>query len=419
MKNKMRIFVVQPMNGGGLVHFDYQLCNALAAAGADVTLITGTEYELASMPHNFMVLKILKLWKSFDEHPASADLNPLRRGIGKLFRIMRRVVRGVRVLYAWISLTIYLFRAKPDWIQFTRLEYPFEALFISFLKRSARVGLSQICHEFEGREQSNFLSKVIYSLDVHAYRSFSKIFFLSEDSRTRFLSIFHSVNEASTVSIPHGNSEWLIDIQSPVQDIDFRSRYGILEHEQVLLFFGLLSPSKGVEDLIEAFSLALQSCDAKLVIAGYPTKFINALHIKNLLDTFGIADKVVMDLRYIPLNEIGALMELATAVVYPYRSSTQSGSLQVAYTFGKPVIATAVGGLPEVVEDGKSGFIVHPYSAVDLAEKISIVINNPLLAAEMGTYARNLSITRFNWNSIARQMLDEYEAFSAMKIEAG
>lgn len=405
----MRIVVVQPMNGGGLVHFDYQLCNALANAGADVTLITGTEYELASMPHNFTVLKMLKLWKSFDDRAASADLNLVRRSIGKVFRNMRRVVRGVRVFSAWISLTMYLFRSKPDWIQFTRLEFPFESFFISLLKRSASIGLSQICHEFEGREKNGFFSRLLYRLDVRAYRSFSKIFFLSEDSRIRFLSLFQSVNKNVAISIPHGNSEWLTGIQSPVQEVDFRSRYGILEQERVLLFFGLLSPSKGVEDLIEAFSLASRSCDAKLVIAGYPTKFVNAAHMKHLLETFGIADKVIMDLRYIPLNEIGALMELATAVVYPYRSSTQSGSLQVAYTFGKPVIATAVGGLPEVVEDGKSGFLVQPHSITDLAEKISSVMNDPSLAAEMGRYAHHLSVTRFNWDSIASQMLGQYK----------
>ena len=409
MKDKMRIVIVQPMNGGGLVHFDYQLCNALANAGADVTLITGTEYELASMPHSFTVLKMLKLWKSFDDHPASADLNLIRRSFGKLFRNMRRVVRGVRVFSAWISLTLYLFRSKPDLIQFTRLEYPFESFFILLLKRSASVGLSQICHEFEGREQIGFFSSFLYQLDVRAYRSFSKIFFLSEDSRTRFLSLFNSVNERSAISIPHGNSGWLTGIQSPVQEVNLHSRYGVLEHERVLLFFGLLAPSKGVEDLIEAFSLALQSCDARLVIAGYPTKFINAGRIKHLLDTFGIADKVILDLRYIPLDEIGALMDLATAVVYPYRSSTQSGSLQVAYTFGKPVIATAVGGLPEVVEDGKSGFLVHPNSAMDLAEKISVIMNNPLLAEEMGKYAHHLSVTRFNWDAIAEQMLNQYK----------
>lgn len=408
----MRIVVVQPMNGGGLVHFDYQLCNALASAGADVTLITGTEYELSSMPHNFTVLKMLKLWKSFDEHPASADLNLIRRSISKLYRNMRRVVRGVRVLSAWISLTRYLFKSKPDWIQFTRFEYPFEAFFVLLLKRSASVGLSQMCHEFESRERAGFFSRFLYRLDARAYRSFSKIFFLSEDSRTRFLSLFHSVNKDAAISIPHGNSEWLTGIQAAVQDVNLRSRYGLMEQERVILFFGLLAPSKGVEDLIEAFSLAVHSCDAKLVIAGYPTKFVSAAQIKHLLNDFGIADKVILDLRYVPLNEIGALMDLATVVVYPYRSSTQSGSLQAAYTFGKPVIATAVGGLPEVVDDGKSGFLVQPHSATDLAEKISLVINDPTLAAEMGRYARHLSVTRFNWDSIAVQMLDQYKDLS-------
>lgn len=405
----MRIFVVQPMNGGGLVHFDYQLCNALANAGADVTLITGTEYELASMPHKFTVLKMLKLWKSFDEHPASADLNVVRRSINKFFRNMRRVVRGVRAFSAWISLTIYLFKAKPDWIQFTRLEHSFEVFFILLLKRSASIGLSQICHEFEGREQTGFFSRLMHRLDARAYRSFSKIFFLSKDSQDRFLSIFHSVSKDVTLAIPHGNSEWLTGIQSPSHEVDFRSRYGVSENERVLLFFGLLAPSKGVEDLLEAFSLAVRTCDAKLVIAGYPTKLINASRIKSLLNSFGIVEKVILDLRYIPLNEIGALMELATAVVYPYRSSTQSGSLQVSYTFGKPVIATAVGGLPEVVEDGKSGFLVQPQSAEDLAEKISVIMNDPLLAAKMGIYARQLSLSRFNWDSIALQMLDQYK----------
>lgn len=101
-------------------------------------------------------------------------------------------------------------------------------------------------------------------------------------------------------------------------------------------------------------------------------------------------------------------MELATVVVYPYHSSTQSGSLQTAYTFGKPVIATMVGGLPEVVEDGKSGFLVPAHSPNDLAEKISIFVNDRALAEEMGRYARRLSTTRFNWNAIAQEILTIY-----------
>lgn len=396
------------MNGGGLIHFDYQLCTALARAGADVTLVTGTDYELASLPHNFKAMKMLKLWKGFADHPVSAELNFLRRSIGKIFWNMRRVVRGARMLMAWVKLTFFLLRLKPDLVQFSRLEYPFESFFISLLKRGGFV-LSQICHEFEEREAGGVLSNILHKLDLKAYLSFSAIFFLSDDSRRRFFLIHPIVNTNLSYSIPHGNSEWLLDIQDPPEVVNLRDRYGIKVDERVILFFGLLAPSKGVEDLIKGFKLAIKSCTAKLVIAGYPTKHVDAAKINSLVSSYGIEESVILDLRYVPLNELGALMDLATVVVYPYRSSTQSGSLQTAYTFGKPVIATNVGGLPEVVEDGKSGFLIPAGSPAALAEKISMVMNKPVMAAEMGQYARMLSITRFGWDSIARKMMDVYD----------
>jgi D-inositol-3-phosphate glycosyltransferase len=176
-----------------------------------------------------------------------------------------------------------------------------------------------------------------------------------------------------------------------------------------VLFFGLLAPSKGIDDLIEAFALVRQSCDAKLLIAGYPTKHINIDELKKKIAALDLTDHVFLDLRYIPLEEVGALMGLATVAVYPYRSSTQSGALQVAYTFGRPVIATAVGGLPEAVEEGRSGFLVPVESPNDLANKIMLLINHPELTKVMGTYARHLSETRFSWRSVARQIVKVYD----------
>ena len=53
MENKLRLVLVEPNGSGGLIHYTYQLCTALADEGMDVTLITGKEYELAHLPHNF------------------------------------------------------------------------------------------------------------------------------------------------------------------------------------------------------------------------------------------------------------------------------------------------------------------------------------------------------------------------------
>jgi glycosyltransferase involved in cell wall biosynthesis len=123
----------------------------------------------------------------------------------------------------------------------------------------------------------------------------------------------------------------------------------------------------------------------------------------------GLTEHVALDLRYIPLEDVGALMSLASVAVYPYRSSTQSGALQVAYTFGRPVIATRVGGLPEAVEPGRSGFLVPACSPDELAEQILKIVTNPQLAHVMGEYARHLSETRFSWRSVAKQMVQVYE----------
>jgi glycosyltransferase involved in cell wall biosynthesis len=115
-----------------------------------------------------------------------------------------------------------------------------------------------------------------------------------------------------------------------------------------------------------------------------------------------------MDAHYLPMEEVAPLMEMATVVIYPYLNSTQSGALQVAYTFGKPVIATNVGGLPEAVEAGKSGFLVPPSTPDELAQAILKIINDPSLAQEMGIYAKYLSDTKFSWKSIAREILSIY-----------
>lgn len=403
---KLHIIVVEPINSGGLLHFSYQLCNALSKNGAEVELITGTDYELDSMPHHFKVQKILKLWNAFEDRSADVKYNFLQRAIANFVRRIRRIPRAGRAVWAWIVITNYILHAKPDWVLLSVLEYPFQSLFIHFLKLRG-FSLSQMCHEFEEREKKK--NEFLYQLNSLGYNSFSKIFFLSDDAQNRFLKLFPFINREKAASIPHGNSEWLLGIQSQSKKDTLRKKYKINKDEKAIVFFGLLSPSKGVEDLIEGFSIALKSCDAKLVIAGYPTKYINAATLNSLITRLNIFEKTILDLQYLPLDEIGALMDLATVVVYPYLSSTQSGALQVAYTFGKPVIATKVGGLPEVVENGKSGFLVAPNAPQEIAEKIVFMVNNPNEAPKMGEYAKHLSETRFDWKIVAKKILEAYQ----------
>ena len=83
-----------------------------------------------------------------------------------------------------------------------------------------------------------------------------------------------------------------------------------------------------------------------------------------------IKEKIEIHDGYIPDKEVEKFFAASDLVVLPYESATQSGIVQISYGFDKPVIATDVGGLPEVVIDNKTGYIVPPKDPEKLAEKI-------------------------------------------------
>lgn len=405
----LRLFVVEPLATGGMIHYAYQLCTALAEEGADVTLVTEQGYEPAGMPHNFRVVPLLHLWPSYDQAPA-----------GTIKRKIRRLWRGLRLVQQWANLTRYLLTEKPDLIQFGKINFPFEAFFLSQLRRRG-LPLAQICHEFELREHGNGLwARLGGRLYQAVYAQFAIIFLHGQFNRDRFAALFKFPNNAGATlpvypqlwAIDHGN-ETIFQSQhgGPAASQKLSQQYQLPYREPVILLFGNLTPSKGLSTLLSAFALVRAQIEARLVVAGYPTKHTDMAGLRQLAAELGIEEWVTWDCRYIPAGEVGPLMELATVAVYPYHSSTQSGALQVAYAFGRPVVATQVGGLPEAVEDGQSGLLVPAQDPAALAQAILAIVTNPTRAAAMGQYARHLSENRFAWRPIARQILAVYEQF--------
>lgn len=406
----LNIMVVEPRGTGGMIHYAYQLCTGLANAGAHVTLVTSTVYEMNDFPHNFVLRKQMNLWSTVESQETDPNFGWVRSAISILYRKIRRILRGIRLIIEWIRLVIFLVKAKPDIVQFGKIEFPFEAIFLSILKSNG-LRLGQICHEFELREQGNNpLIRLSNQLYRWVYNTFSVILFHGESNQLRFLSLFN-VPGYRLHNIEHGNENLFLAKKSNSVTADsLRKRYGIEPDAPVILFFGNLMPSKGIPDLIRGFALVQKKeKHARLMIAGNPSKFIDMDELRKLTSDLNIEHETIFNAHYIPMEEVAALMELSTAVVYPYLNSTQSGALQVAYTFGKPVIATKVGGLPEVVEDGKSGFLIPPASPDELAKAMLKFIDQPGLAQTMGAYAKHLSDTRFSWDTIARKILDIYQ----------
>ncbi len=409
MENNLELAVVEFNSSGGLIHYAYQMCTALSEQKIDVTLITGSDYELKDFPHNFRVQNILNVWPVFD--PASMQLPPDDRLLRKWVKIkwvLRRGIRAVQLIREWIRLTNYLIQSKPNLVQFGEIKFPFEAIFLARLRRNG-LRLSQICHEFERRETRTGFSRIMDRISAGVFLNFAVIFFHARQNRDRFLSIYHYPLE-NTHMIPMGNEAMFLTAASTMgDDENLRQRYGITDDDRVVLFFGTLAPSKGVADLIDAFAIVQQATAATLVIAGYPSKYMDMNALKQKVTDNALSGHVIFDTRYIPIQSVKPLMDLATLVVFPYHNATQSGAMQVAYAFGRPVIATAVGGLPEEVEDGHSGYLVPPGDTEKMAVKIISLLESPQLAAQMGEHARHLSETRYSWNLIAKKLADVYQ----------
>jgi glycosyltransferase involved in cell wall biosynthesis len=121
----------------------------------------------------------------------------------------------------------------------------------------------------------------------------------------------------------------------------------------------------------------------------------------------------------IPDELVAQLFQQASVVVCPYIEASQSGVLAIASAFGKPVVATTVGGIPEMVDDRKTGLLVPPRDARSLADAIVTLLQNHALRQQMGQHALQKSQTELSWANIAEQTMQVYyRALAARKARA-
>lgn len=139
--------------------------------------------------------------------------------------------------------------------------------------------------------------------------------------------------------------------------------------EKVLLFFGFVREYKGLKYLIAAMpEVRRQLGRVRLIVAGsFGSDRVSYLH---MIDEYEVNDCIEVVDGYIADNEVEKYFAACDIVVLPYESATQSGIVQIAYGFEKPVIVTNVGGLPDVVADGQTGYIVERGNSKQLADAI-------------------------------------------------
>jgi glycosyltransferase involved in cell wall biosynthesis len=166
----------------------------------------------------------------------------------------------------------------------------------------------------------------------------------------------------------------------------------------LLLFAGFVRPYKGLDVLLEA--LALVQRPLHLLVAGefWQGTAVYEAQIARL----GLSDRVTLLDEYLSNEALAACLRRANVVVLPYRSATQSAVIQLAFGAGCPVITTNVGGLAEVVADGRTGLIVPPEDPPALAAAIERYLGEGLEPVlREGVVAEN---GRFAWGQMIQKI---------------
>lgn len=183
--------------------------------------------------------------------------------------------------------------------------------------------------------------------------------------------------------------------------------------EPRILFFGRAQWYKGLDVAAQAMAtVADRVPDARLVVAGRGP---------SIDETFPpdrpIPEWCELHRGRVPTEEVPELFASAAAVVLPYREASQSGVAALAAGFGRPVVASRLPGLTDIVDDGVSGLLVEPGEVGDLADALTRILTEPALAEGLGRGAHHRATTELSWRSIALELLTLYH--EAVRFRGG
>ena len=267
------------------------------------------------------------------------------------------------------------------------------------LKHLLKTPLIITMHATEyGRSRGSILTPMQRQIHYWEWRACYeswRVIVCSESMKHEVIKAF-SLPADKLLILPNGVKLSELDSHTPLRGE--RDRYA-LPWEKIVLFAGRHVYDKGVDVLIEAARIILsRRRDVKFVIAGDgPMRF----HLMWLASVYGLGEKILFTGR-LSDEELYRAYKLADVVVIPSRYEPFGIVALEAMASGKPVVASRVGGLSEVVVDGETGILVPPGDPEALAQAIETLLYDPVLAKKMGATGRRRVEALYRWDKVVR-----------------
>lgn len=365
----MKIVLIGPVYPykGGIAHYTSLMCKALREHH---------DVEMISYKMQYPRLLFKKEQKDFTNQSFAVKDTQYWIHTANPFNLVRSAAKMKRL--------------QPDLVVFQWWHPYFAPCYYILAKLLGRTRLLFICHNVFPHERfpmDRFLSKMVLRQgDYFVVQS-------HQDERD----LLEIRENARYVVTPHPTYNAF-----KMQNMEKAAARRILqlsENAPMLLFFGFVREYKGLKYLLRAMPYIKERMPSVQlwVVGDFGEDRDTYLE---LIDGMGIFRNVVIVEGYIPDQEVEKYFAATDLVVLPYISATQSGIVQIAYGFEKPVVVTDVGGLPDVVEDGRTGYIVEKENEMELAEAVLRFFNTK------EDWSKNIRVkaAEFSWETMVSKI---------------
>jgi glycosyltransferase involved in cell wall biosynthesis len=202
-----------------------------------------------------------------------------------------------------------------------------------------------------------------------------------------------------------GSAVDLEKFKPPRDRSKFRRELGIADDTTLIGNVGMIRPDKGQLVLVEAAGLILKKrSDARFVIVGQGTGILKrGINVRNAIDQAGLADKIIMAGYRWDTPDVYAACDMI--VIASLRTEASPIVLREAFASGRPVIATKVGDIPEIVEHRQNGLLIEPGDTQALAAAILEFIGDPKLAAHCAANGLRYATEHFSFDKMMEAKL--------------
>lgn len=354
--------------------YTFPLVNGLVKAGVLVTLVMDQKQE----KENCLCDRI-KLF------------NTSEKGIKKISKLKNYILSYKKIdkLLAAEQYDVL----HTEWYTFSPVDY----YFISSFKKKYKIKYVATVHDILPFNQKFY--DVIFHRKLYSIAD--SIILQAPENMKRFAKLFAESKE-KTIMIPHGH---MLDYIETADKKESRKLLDIPENKVVFMFFGQIKKVKGVDILLKALILLKRKfTDLYVMIAGsvWKTDFAEC---QAIIDNNDLTECLKTDIRYIPDKEIKYFYAASDVCVLPYTDVFQSGVIQLAYGYKKPVVTSDLPAFTQFVEEGVTGFISKAGDVESLANAMERAINSREYLDRIGQAGHDLVKSQLNWNDLAKNIV--------------